>query len=279
MSNDEQDLGLIDQPPPNEEEALASANGAASATDAPERDDRDAAPRRGFVHHGAFHQERERRRAAESELAALRERVGRADDQTTPPDPSTDPAGAFKWAVERIKALQEQVGVFSRATETWNSDAQLHQDYLADARAFGTKQPDFLDAYRFLVEGRDAELSAQGIADARERARLIAADERAFVSGAFEDNESPAARLYALAKARGYQPSGEGAAEGKKGRAAEKIESIQRGQAASRSLSGAGGAASPGVLTKDMLADMGEEDYEKARKELSPKRFRQIMTE
>src|SRR5438552_730179 len=113
--------------------------------------------------------------------------------------------------------------------------APLNPAYLADAQAFVERNPDFIAGYRHLQHSRDQELALAGHDDPAIRLEIIKAEERDIVIRALHGGASPAERIYALAKARGYR--------GEAGRSAERIETIQRGQAAAKSLSSVGGTS------------------------------------
>jgi len=120
------------------------------------------------------------------------------------------------------------------------------------------KQADFGEAYQFLLQGRDAELQAYGVADPAERVRLISEEERGLVQRAIKDGVSPSERVYNLAKARGYAKK-EPKPEPEK--TTEQIDTIARGQAAAKTLSSAGGSPAE-VLNAEALANMSEEEFE-----------------
>lgn len=230
-----------------------------------------------FVRHGAFHKERslrkqeqEARRALETRLSEKEQAFARVDERLkllnealakpepkpdAPPDPEQDIFGYVKWQAKQIEELKGKTTEASKINEDARAHMVMATTYRRDASSFAEKQADFGDAYQFLMKGRDAELQAYGISDPQERARVILDEERNLVQRAIHDQASPAERVYALAKARGYVK-----AEEKKPDAAEKIETIARGQSASKTLSNAGGSPSE-TLTAEALANMSEEEF------------------
>lgn len=206
------------------------------------------------------------------------------------PDPEKDifaflkalPASLERKFDARLAPVEQRVGQVSEMTQAQRAEAQMLTNYQSDARRFVQAQPDFLNAYAFLVQQRDAELAAAGFADPQRRMQMIVADERDLVNGAFQANASPSERLYAMAKARGYvkqeapqpQPAANGATNGNGAAptptpaakptatetAAEEIARLQRGQDAALSLSNAGGNRSPSI-TIDDLVNMPDEDF------------------
>lgn len=277
-------------------------------------------PNRGrFVRYGALHAERAERkrlqeelRKRETEFTELRERMARADERLRlllesvggagtnqqpakndqpPPDPEQDIFGYVRWLGEKLQSVEGKAGTVENLSRQQQAEMELQRAYLADAQSYAAKEPSFRDAYQFLMAGRDAELQAFGIADASERARIIMSEERALVERALRDGVSPSARVFALAKARGFAPpappaqttngsgrqqSGSTSDAAKSNPAAAKIEQIQSGQRAAKSLSNAGGSAGE-VLTMEALANMSEEEYRRIRAKLSNAKFAEIL--
>lgn len=263
-----------------------------------------------FVRHGAFHAERERRKALEKELADFRDKYTRGDERlrllnealsakpplqqqqpSAPPDPEQDIFGYLKWQSEQINQLSGKLGETGKRVEETTAETQLKTAYVSDVRAFVGTNPDFGDAYQFMLQGRDAELQAMGVADPVERARIITDEEKWIVGRALKANSSPATAIYNMAKARGYKkaeaplaPStiNEAAraavvAKTNGDGAAEKIAAITKAKPATQSLSNVGGSPGVDALTMEALASMSEDEYAAIRSKLSPQKFAQIM--
>lgn len=303
--------------PPTDQAAVAASGGGADKKDEDEGLETTEIPNRGrFVRYGALHAERaERRRVQEAlrqreaEFAELRERMARADERLRllldsiggsqaqtqaqaqadkpPPDPEQDIFGYVRWLGEKLQNVEGKAGSVENLTRQQQAEIELQRAYVADAQTFAAKEPAFRDAYQFLIAGRDAELQAFGIADAAERARIIQNEERALVERALRDRASPSARVFALAKARGFAPppatqqqqqqqQQQPGAATKGNPAAARIEQIQNGQRAAKSLSNAGGGAGE-VLSMEALANMSEEEYARIRAKLSNAKFAEIL--
>lgn len=259
-----------------------------------------------FVRHGAFHAERERRKALEKELGDIRDKYARGDErlrllsealaQPKPqqqeqnpaemPDPEQDIFGALKWLADQQRAVTERVNGTSQRVEASDAETQIKSAYVNDVRAFVGQAPDFGDAYQFLLQGRDAELQAMGVADPAERAQMIQDEEKWIVVRALKAQSSPATAVYNLAKARGYKKAEAPPANGQQaaqpaapnnGAAAEKIATIAKAKEATRSLSNVGGSPGVDALTMEALASMSEDEYAAIRSKLSPSKFAQIM--
>ena len=77
--------------------------------------------------------------------------------------------------------------------------------YQRHAFQFKEQQPDFGDAYQHLLSSRANELKLQGLDD-NQIHHTIKAEEQQLALTSFQQNINPAARIYDLAKARGYAP-------------------------------------------------------------------------
>jgi hypothetical protein len=116
--------------------------------------------------------------------------------------------------------------------------------------------PEFGQAYAHACADRDAELAELGYADPALRRQIVQAEETEIVGRALAEGVNPAERIYKLARRRGYRGAGEVDARAK-------LESLARGQAAARSLSGMGGATPMPPRLED-IANMSDEEFAKA---------------
>lgn len=254
-----------------------------------------------FVRHGAFHQERERRKAAEAELTTLRERYARGDErlrllteaaraQTAAPAPAApeppkaiDPKEDIFGAYEQLKAeLAELKGGVQKSAEESRQEretAAVIDAYKADLNRFQAQEPTFADAFRFVANTRAAELKAMGATDAQ-IPQLLGQEELQIAQAARQQGVSPAELLFQVAKARGFTPK---AAEPTPPPApvetpAQKAERVAAGQAGpGKSLSAAGGAPA-GEVTLEMLGAMSEADFE-AFALKNPRKLARLMGE
>lgn len=232
------------------------------------------------VPHQALHQERLRRKEAETkahavelQLAKAQERLdllnelayGPPDRQQQQPqqrhddssdvDPETD-------IFEAVRRLQKQNSK-QRESATY---AQLNRAYQSDAVKFQKQNPDLMDAYAHLAASRDRELAIMGMADAEQRKRQVLHEEQTLVVSALQAGQSPAQMLYELAQAKGFRSRGNGAGDQQAfapdPRAVEQIQQVQRGKAAAASLSGAGGSPGAG-LSIAQIAAMPDDQFER----------------
>lgn len=261
-----------------------------------------------FVRHGAFHQERERRKAVEKELSEIREKYARGDERlrllteamqrpaapatpeapVEPPkkiDPAEDIFGAYAQLQQELADLRsgqtQQTEAMKRQEQERQAEAErghVINTYRADIQAAASADPTFIDAYRHLIDGRVSEMKLLGYSDA-DAVKEVNAEEFTLVQSALQRGQSPAQVVLQLAKGRGFvakapEPAPEPAKPQET--AAEKAARVAAGQAGpGRSLSAAGGAPA-GELTLEMLSSMSEAEFEKVLAS-NPSRVRALM--
>jgi len=239
------------------------------------------------VSYHKFKRTEDRAKAAERELNDMREKFSRGDErlrllaealtqsqsqqppdlppQDLPPDPEQDIFAFVRWQARQMDRLgQELRNTRGEVGATRDTIAQRHaadalrETYQRDAVAFAQKTPDFVQAYNHMLSTRGAILAEQGYDGDAIRAMLVN-EERAVVQRALAANKSPAEMIYAIAQRLGYQGGGGAPARNGKPSAGELLRNVQAGQAASKTLSASGGAASD--LSVEALVNMNEQDF------------------
>ncbi|WP_316196292.1 MULTISPECIES: hypothetical protein [unclassified Bradyrhizobium] len=235
----------------------------------------------------ALQEERNRRRDLDKQLREAREKLanfegrfavlerastpgGQEQAQDGPPAPEDDIFGAVKALQARLDG-QDEAAKAERAVA--DERTKFVRDYQADAAQFEQTTPDFKQAYAFLLNSRAAELKAIGYEDPRALHDALTADEFAIAQMAFQKGKSPSEMLYALATQRGYVK-----ADGKKPdtSAAEKLNAIERGQAANKSLNATGGSTGDADMTAERLLSMPMAEFE-AWVEKHPAKAKRLM--
>lgn len=282
-------------------ETPAPAKTEAPAADTPEPGEEeipaaDGKTKRRMVDSRALKAEREKARTLEAELTKERDTRARVDERLKMlseavsaaepaaeaakpapiPDPETDIFGYAKYLAEQLEALKGTVAgaqaetAEERATRAAESQTRaVVSAYRQDAGQFKTKQPDFDEAYNFLIGLRKTQLEAQRYSP-EDVAKWLQIEEMNLVQRAFEAKTSPAADIYNLAKSMGYAPKAAAAVAAAAPAAAAKpapaaplaavanvtdeIDRIKAGKAASMSLSNGGGSAGE-ELSLEWLAD------------------------
>lgn len=264
-----------------------------------------------FVPHAALHKERTRRQAVEAENLTMREKMARAEERlavlnevlmATPadgeqptaqrvqksveeelgpaPDPEKDIFEYVKWQQKKIDLQEKRFNEIAnaqqaaqQAQQNQQQSQQFQQAYQNDAINFIQKQPDFPEAYKFIANSFATELKSMGYNDQQIQQRLMQ-EEAVLVSEAFQRNMSPAQVIYDRARARGYNPTQ--AAQQHQQNTQQKLETIQKGQRATASLSAAGGSSGEG-LTVEAIANMSEEDFAALHSKLGKSKMRQLL--
>lgn len=262
-----------------------------------------------FVRHGAFHQERERRKAVEKERDELRERLARGDERlrilseamqrpatptqaaappepVAPPDPVDDIFGYAKHLEQQIEALRtgqtQLTETQKKAEETRRAEAERGEIvgfYQQDLQRAVAADPSVSDAYQHLFSSRVAELTMFGMSQA-DAIQAVREEEFNLAQTARQRGQSPAAMIAQLAKSRGFAPKAAepaaAAPAAPQETAAEKAARTAAGQAGpGRSLSAAGGQPA-GEITLETLSSMSEADFEKLMAS-NPARVRALM--
>lgn len=288
-------------------------------------------PRR--VNYKKFERMETRAKKAEEELNQTRENLARMDeriklinealtpkqqeeaksDEDPEPDPEKDIFGYVRWQGRQIARLTDVIKEGREERQTEQAEQGVVTSYVNDVRNFAAQEPNFGPAYQFLMKSRihelglyhyDKDLRQEGVTlTPQEYARIkkdIEEEERQLAREAISQNQSPAKRIYGLARARGYEPpaakkpdeagkaatdaektNGKGGAPGSLAAAAGKVSvtdeiaNIKRGKA-SPSLSEGGGAPS-NPLTPERLASMSQDEFNDFMDGLSPAEQRRVM--
>lgn len=230
----------------------------------------------------------EQRSTAQKLLETVQQRAGQKQDGEGTQELSIDDIkkmaredifGAFEKLLDQTTAIQ---GKFSEIEKTSKEAGERTQADLAemnmktayrdDAVRFAGKEPEFASAYKYLMQGRAKELQAIGFGDGDEQKIMgqIAKEEKSIVAAALEKGKSPAEALFEIAKARGFAPpakqqqqqsNGQGQqGQSQKSDAEKKLEGVEKGQQAFKSLSTSGSGGGEG-LTIEGLAAMSEDEF------------------
>jgi hypothetical protein len=294
--------------------------------------DKDGKPLPRRVNYNKFARMEDRAKKAEGELAQLKEMFTRTDerlkllndaltagqrkevkeqrDEDPEPDPEKDIFGWVKWAQRDRQRMMQQLQGQQQSRQADQGEQQLKQFYRDDVQVFAQQEPNFAAAYDHLIRSRAVELAQYFFGkDITEGERLtppelqriraaISSEERALVAEAAQNRQSPAKRVFMLAKARGFkpgvaaQPGAQGAQNGQGGQqqpaarqnaqaasaapsVAEEIARIQRGTRQPSLSQGGGAPANP--MTAERLANMPQEEFERMVEHMSDAQLQQFM--
>lgn len=230
--------------------------------------------KRRTVDFGAFHEERERRKALQAELdefrgkySTLEERIKAINEHIVErgvPAYEEDPGAYLRHQLEKtgqtVNELQSEVKQGNERLAEQAARAELANRIVASENAFRQENPDYDAAVGFLREGRAQEYRAMGYADPAQIEQMLMAEAFQLAEQASAQGVSPAQLAYNVARARGY------ARQEKTDDNVTKLESIEKGQSRTKSLSGAGGEDRP-VLDAEALANMSDEEFARAMKD------------
>lgn len=240
--------------------------------------------------------ERERIAALEKQVAEVNEKFARGDErlrllsevmapapqqqaaeEDPEPDPNEDIIAWANWSRRENGRLRDAISQTQGVVQETNADTTMRNSYVADVQAFARETPDFGPAYNHLITVRAQNLATQGYSEAEIR-QVIHNEEKSLVQGALKKGKRPASVIYDMAKQWGWRtpapvPQPDPAASAANGAQAaqavpaakaessvvDEIERIQKGQAAGKSLSDAGGA--PNDLTVESLANMSDSEF------------------
>ena len=246
------------------------------ARDGAEEEAEGSPPPKGYVPHEALHQSREEGKAvkqslrdAELKIARLEtlfEQVSKRAQQPQQQKPEVpafdqDPANHLRGRMEELAGAVTRLDGQSRqqaeAEQGQARQTQFLNQYATAARSFSQHTPDFKEAYEWLATDIDGELQVRGFTDAAQRTQTLLYEEGRLVGDAMGRGEDPAQVIYNLAKRRGYTGAAPEAAEEPQG--APRLAQLQKGQAASRSLSGPKGRGEDN-LSVQRLVELADED-------------------
>lgn len=153
------------------------------------------------------------------------------------PDPEQDIFAYVRWQQRQLAATQQKVRDYEEQIVTGQAEMDNERRYIESINSYAGTQPDFGQAYQFLLQKRQLELLQQNgvsITVDPDTGRLqvpevppevkirvgnqLRQEERSLYLGAWERNVNPGAEIYNLALLNGYRrpaaakPNGNGAA-------------------------------------------------------------------
>lgn len=230
------------------------------------------------VPYGALAEERARRKELQRDLQTAIESQQRLQGRLDLLHGLAQQQGAVSSSAEGEAAPEhgDDLPHDDRSGESPHSDvdpqagAQFRTQLMHSVRDVMRERPDFLAAYQHARQARVSELCALGYAP-QEALAITFDNEAEVIRNAYAGGQNPAHVIYNYAQRHGYGgepgPVQQGARTAPGSvpamSEAEKVALAARGQAASKSLSNAGGG-SAGSLTLEALAGMSDEEFAEA---------------
>lgn len=175
-----------------------------------------------------------------------------------------DPIAALKYENDRLRHDFEGVKKYNeqqqQQSETQQRQAEFVNVYRTKSEEFKRTNPDFDDAYNHLMNSRLEEFTTAGYTD-KEARQLILEDEAAIVATALTKGNNPAESIYKIAKLRGYQGKSNINAQQKINENEEKIQTLERGLRASKSVN-SGGINAKESLSLEDIARMDDDEFD-----------------
>jgi len=172
------------------------------------------------------------------------------------PDPSEDPIGYQSYQLahlnKAVTAQQQYLEQQARAYQEQQAVAALDNAYKASAIEFSKQAPDFVDAYKFLEQSRLNEYMALGYSP-QEASYLLQEDERALAAKSFKERANPAERIYAAARARGFNAQNQ----------ESKLQKVSKGMQNGKSLPRAGGKNLEKGFDLSRIDEMSDAEFDK----------------
>jgi hypothetical protein len=267
----------------------ADAGGTPAAADAGAADPATQPQRPQTVPHAAFHEERERRKAAEQTIAELKrsqqtleertnlllQRIGQPQAQpqsqqapalpTLEENPAAHIVGLLQQQGQRQDELTRWALQQEQARQTQANVAAIQERAVAMEREFIAQTPDYAQAVDHLANQRRLELAEAGYTDAAEREVILRNEALQLAQRALQSGRNPAEMLYGVAKVRGWKATEAATAQAEQPATAatngqQRIDTVRAGQQQARSL-GATRGAGPTPLTAQRLIEMSDADF------------------
>lgn len=241
-----------------------------------------------FVPHQALHAEREEHKKTRSELQTIKERQAVLEDRWNtllkasaaqetpvdePPDPNVDVFAALKWTQDKLleqqKSAQETRQQQERQTQEQQAEQQVWSYWQQDAASYTKENPDFGNAAKWLSDYRDKQLTAYSAVDQRfaspqARNAQIETELKDIVIRGAQAGRSPASIVYEIAKGYGYttKPVEAETIDPANVELSEKLTTIDKAMAQSKTLGQAAGRAGGDALSAEAIASMPEREFE-----------------
>ena len=202
----------------------------------------------------AMQEERQKRQEIERKMAVMEERFQQMlqpQDQT--PSIEDDPISNFDT---RIQGIEKANAELEHQRQIAQQEQQVVTVYQQQAHEFAEKNPEFKEAYSYLVSNRIEELKTLGL-DQITAQQAAAQEEFGIALKSLRDGVNPAERLFQIAKMRGFQK----ATEAHK----PNLKVVDKGV---KSAKPSNSSAPQDDLSLEAIAEMDDEEFAKAWEKL-----------
>jgi hypothetical protein len=270
-------------PPPEEEKITDPAPEAEKPAPKPEAEDKPVKETK-VVPLATLMEERAERKRLADELTQRSQRMekmeqrflqlmerynaGQAPEKPQAPTAEDQPIEVLKNVQQRLDERDKRE---REQAEQSRTQQQISAQISARETAFRQATPDYNEALEHLMGVSEHMYRAMGVQDPAMLQQMVQQDMMNIAVGAMKFGGDPAKAAYDIAKRTGYTgkpaetkdnvvraPNGQFQAKPE-----EKVDTINRGQKASKSLSDGGGEQAP-PLTLEALAEMDDDDFDKS---------------
>ncbi|MDE3117312.1 MAG: hypothetical protein KGL26_17075 [Pseudomonadota bacterium] len=238
-----------------------------------------------MVPHAALHEERERRKSVEAQLAEERKARQALDERTnlllqrmgSPapaapqsgapaiPDVEKDPVGHILGQIQQrdqvLQAVVQQLTQRQQVDQQAIAIQQVKDAATSAEREFRAQTQDYDAAVAYLIDSRSKEMELAGY-DPVQRQTILAQEALNVAHRAIQQNRNPAQMIYDLAKLRGYQAKAQEADTAAQPDTAARLARVAQGQREGRNLGQARGNG-PAPLTAQRLAEMSDAEFDR----------------
>jgi len=278
-----------------------------------------------YVPHQALHAERVRRKEIETEAQKLRDENARAQERLNlltqimegsqnlqnngapaqpqeeqDIDPEQDIFGAYAQLKKRHDSLSTTVTEIKNQTTQQSQEMKINDSFRQDVVRFAQAQPDFTEAWRYLIDSRKNELQEMGFTNQQAIDAQLGEEQKMMVRKAYKDGKSPASVFYNMARHRGWkapekkvetpaptpaqinqmtqqQPAQNGQqAPQVNQQGVQQVQNAQNSMKNNASLSSAGGSPGQGLTVAD-LANMDEDKFLDLVAKIGRKKFDSLL--
>lgn len=197
-----------------------------------------------------------------NDLQRTLERIIEKANEQQAPSFDDDPIGALKAELDKTRKQTEELKGSREQELRQAREREAYQgfvgEYANQTLQYAKENPDFKEAYQYLVKDRYDEYIELGM-NPNEAFNAVQQEEAGIAAKAMQDGVNPAERLHRLAMRRGYGKNGSTSG---KIPVDERAKQIERGMSAT-SRAPSGGLGAQGKLTLESIASMDDAEFSK----------------
>lgn len=134
------------------------------------------------------------------------------------PDPEKDIFGYARYLEKQLTTVADKVNGYEQQITAGQAEMESERNYFNSLNSYAAREPQFVNAYAFLLRNRAAELMApryptatyeqlMGAEIPSDVAEILRQEERSLYKDAFEQKQNPADNIFRMARLRGFRPA------------------------------------------------------------------------